>query len=301
MNNKLNKTKVLIFSLGLKGYCVIKALTESLASPVVSCVIGKDDGVSDDWSAKLSSYCEQHGIAYTFRENSTYNIDDYELFLAIGWRWIIRDIPQEKLIIFHDSLLPKYRGFAPLVNALVNKEQITGVTALLGTDEYDRGNILLQKSVDIVYPTNIEQEIHRISMIYADLAIELFEKLNNETINRNGCPQKEEDATYSLWLDDEDYRINWNNNANDIEHFINCVGYPYRGSSAILNGSIVRILKASARSDIKIENRTVGKVIFVESKLPIVVCGKGILLLMDVRNNDNESILPLKSFRSRFC
>lgn len=293
--------KVLIFSLGLKGYCVVKALAELLHPPVISCVIGKDDGVSDDWSTKLALYCAQHGIDYTFRENNAYKNDAYDLILAIGWRWIIRDVEQEKLIVFHDSLLPRYRGFAPLVNALINKEKTTGVTALLGAEEYDRGNILLQKSFGIVYPTTIEREIHRISMNYADLAVELFARFDNGTINRSGCPQEDKDATYSLWLDEEDYRINWSEDANNIEHFINCVGYPYRGASTMLNGSILRVLKAQARSDIKIENRSPGKIVFVEANLPVVVCGSGLLLLTDVRNDHGESILPLKSFRSRFC
>jgi len=293
--------KILIFSLGLKGYSVVKALTESLAPPAISCVIGKDDGVSDDWSAKLASYCVREGIDYTFRENNSYKKEDYDLVLAIGWRWIIRDVPQEKLIIFHDSLLPKYRGFAPLVNALINKEKTTGVTALLGAEGYDRGNILLQKRLDIVYPTNIEREIDKMSIAYADLALELFEQLNCGAIDMCGYPQEESEATYSLWRDDEDYRINWNDDAKNIEHFINCVGYPYMGACAMLNGSIVRVGKAWARGDIKVENRTPGKVIFVESGLPVVVCGTGLLVLGNVQNEIGESILPLKSFRSRFC
>jgi len=293
--------KVLIFSLGLKGYSVVKALAESLAPPVIFCVIGKDDGVSDDWSVKLASYCARQGIDYSFRDNNFYKESEYDLFLALGWRWIVRDVPQEKLIVFHDSLLPKYRGFAPLVNALINKERSTGVTALLGAEAYDRGNILLQKSFDIVYPTTIEREILRISIGYADLALELFAQLNNGTLNRCGCPQEEKEATYSLWRDNEDYRINWNNDAGNIEHFISCVNHPYMGASAMLNGSIIRVRKAWAREDIKVENRTPGKVIFIESGLPVVVCGKGLLVLADVQNEVDESILPLKSFRSRFC
>jgi methionyl-tRNA formyltransferase len=293
--------KVLIFSLGLKGYGVVKALAESLCHPSISCIIGKDVGVADDWSDKLVSYCEQQGIDYVFRGNNSYKKDDYDLFLAVGWRWIIKNVPHEKLIVFHDSLLPKYRGFAPLVSALINKEKITGVTALIGAEEYDRGNILLQKSLDIDYPTDIEREIRRISTVYVDLALELFVQLNNGAINRCGYPQEEKEATYSLWLDDEDYRINWNDDASNIEHFINCVGHPYKGASAMLNFAIVRVRKAWAREDVKVENRTSGKVIFVESGLPVVVCGKGLLVLVDVQNEVGESILPLNLFRSRFC
>jgi methionyl-tRNA formyltransferase len=224
---------ILIFSLGEKGFSVIKALTELTSTYSIYCVIGQDDGVNDDYSSKLSSFCDQNGIEYSLRSDVTYSVDDYDLFLAVGWRWIIRDIPQEKLIVFHDSLLPRYRGFAPLVNALINKERMVGVTALLGADEYDKGNILLQKSLDVIYPTNIEREIHRVSIVYANLAVELLEKINNGAIDKIGYLQDEKEATYSLWRDDEDYRIDWNNDAMNIEHFISCVSRPYRGASAI--------------------------------------------------------------------
>lgn len=291
---------ILIFSLGEKGFSVVKALSESTNIHSIYCVIGQDDGVNDDQSTKLSAFCELHGIRYCLRKNISYVVDDYDLFLAVSWRWIIKDIPQEKLIVFHDSLLPKYRGFAPLVNALINKERITGVTALLGAEEYDKGNILIQKSLDIAYPTTIAHEIQRISIAYACLAVELVSKLNSGALNRAGYPQDEKKATYSLWRDEDDYRINWNDGASNIEHFISCIGNPYKGASAILNGITVRILKAHARADIQIENRSPGKVVFVESNLPVVVCGSGLLTLEELRDECGDSMLPLKSFRSRF-
>ena len=292
--------QILIFSLGEKGFSVIKALIESTSTYSIYCVIGQDDGVDDDHSSKLSTFCDQHGIGHSFRRDVVYGVDNFDLFLAVGWRWIIRDIPQEKLIVFHDSLLPRYRGFAPLVNALINKERIVGVTALLGAEEYDKGNILLQKKMDVTYPTNIEREIHRISIVYANLAVELCEKLISGAISRIGYPQNEKEATYSLWRDEEDYRIDWNDDAINIEHFISCVSRPYRGASAILHGATVRISQARVREDVKIENRSPGKVVFVEANLPVIVCGRGLLILVEVRNEHGESLLPLKYFRSRF-
>ena len=292
--------KILIFSLGEKGYSVVKALTGLSSVKTVHCVIGRDESVTDDYSTKLTSYCDGLNIKHFSRRDIIPDKDSYDLFLAVGWRWMIRDVPQEKLIVFHDSLLPRYRGFAPLINALINKEKRTGVTALLAAEEYDRGNILLQKSLPITYPTNIEREIHRIAVVYATLAVELVTKLGKRRINRKGRAQDEKKATYSLWRDEEDYRIDWENDAKDIEHFVSCVGRPYRGASASLDGSTVRILKARARRDIRIENRSAGKVVFVERNLPVVVCGRGLLVLEDVRSERGESVLPLKHFRSRF-
>ena len=292
--------KILIFSLGEKGFKVVKALIESKKIKTISCVIGQDKGVDNDYSSTLIIFCQKHGVNYTFRKNTTYIEEDYDFFLAVGWRWIIRDISQKKLIVFHDSLLPKYRGFSPLVNALKKREKTTGVTALLGAEDYDKGNILMQKKMDITYPTHIKDEIKRISNVYANLAVDLFDSIINKRIDIHGFQQDENEATYSLWLDEGDYRINWSDDASNIEHFINCVGQPYMGAAAILNKTIVRIFEAKAIEDIKIENRSPGKVIFIQANYPVVVCGKGLLVLMDVKNDLGETILPLKLFRSKF-
>lgn len=116
-------------------------------------------------------------------------------------------------------MLPKYREFAPLVNAPLNRESITGVTVLLGENEYDAGNILLQKAMNISDPTTIEHEISIISLAYTDLALEVLNGLNSGDINRLGYPQIHEDVTYSLWRDEEDYRIDWESSTDDIVHF----------------------------------------------------------------------------------
>ena len=212
----------------------------------------------------------------------------------------MQNITKEKLVVFHDSLLPRYRGFAPLVNALLNKERTIGVTALFGSEEYDKGNIILQHGIDITYPTNIKDEIKRISQIYANIAIELVSTLRNDSVNFESFPQDESNASYSLWRDEQDYRINWSDTAENISHFISCVGSPYLGASTTLNDKVVRIHRASHLEEIKIENRTPGKVIFQERGLPIVVCGFGLLLIEDIRGNENKTLLPLTNFRSRF-
>ena len=292
--------KILIFSVGEKGFHVVNALNSLGTQVSLTCVIGQDKNLLDDYSMELKRYCQANEIDFFFRDELNIPIDEHNLYIAVGWRWLIHNITKEKLIVFHDSLLPRYRGFAPLVNALLNKESNTGVTALLGADEYDKGNIILQHRIDLIYPTSIQNEIKRISKIYANMAIDLVTKLGNESITLEGSPQDESKASYSLWRDDQDYRINWNDSAKDISHFISCVGSPFLGASTMLKGAIVRILKASPIADVKIENRIPGKVIFKKNGLPIVVCGSGLLLIEDIRNNENKTILPLEKFRSRF-
>jgi methionyl-tRNA formyltransferase len=262
--------------------------------------VGQDRGVQDDYSAKLIDFCNTQGFRYCFRNEAAYSSGEFDFSIAVGWRWLIRDFDPSRLIIFHDSLLPKYRGFAPLVNALINKEQKIGVTVLLGGEEYDKGNILLQRDLPVSYPTTINNEINRISKVYYELALDLMKSISERTLNGKGVAQEEENASYSLWRDEEDYRIQWGQDANQIEHFIQCVGFPYAGASAILNGKLVRIRKAVSIPDVIIENRTCGKVIFNRQGNPVVVCGTGLLMLQKVVDADGIDILPLTSFRVRF-
>lgn len=289
--------RLLIFSLGAKGLDVVKGLFESTAKPSIFCVIGRDSAIKNDFSAELIAYCDANCIGYSFR-GFDYTANDYDFVFAVGWRWIISGVQEEKLIVFHDSLLPRYRGFAPLVNALLNKEREVGVSALFGAPQYDCGNIIDQIRMGVNYPTSIGVELDRISRLYSELAVSVFSKLAKGGVV--GVPQDECVATYSLWRDDADYKIDWDDPASEIEHFINCVGSPYLGASSELNGEIVRVVRARAVEDVKIENRASGKVIFVRDGLPVVVCGKGLLLVEDAKNHEGDSVLPLKKFRSRF-
>ena len=288
--------KLLVYSLGLKGLSVVKGLFESAEKPSIFCVIGQDSAVVDDYSAELIAYCEGNTIGYSFR-GFDYTVNDYDFVFAVGWRWIISDVQKEKLIVFHDSLLPRYRGFAPLVSALLNREREIGVSALFGASEYDRGDVIDQIRMSVNYPTSIGSELVRISNLYSELAVSVLPELAKGGLV--GVPQDECAATYSLWRDDHDYKINWNNTASEIEHFISCVGFPYLGATSELKGEVIRIVRARAVEDVGIENRFPGKVIFVRDGLPIVVCGKGLLMIEDARDCEGGALLPLKSFRSR--
>jgi len=292
--------KLIIFLLGEKGLSAVKSLFESSIELSIFCVVGRDNLILNDYNTEIVAYCIANSIDYSFREDITYNAEGYDFAFAIGWRWIIRDFPNNKLIVLHDSLLPRYRGFSPLVSALLNKDKEIGVTAIFGVEEYDRGNIILQRSMNVTYPTSLTAELKRIVILYGALAIAVMSKLISEGNSFSGFPQNEADASYSLWRDDEDYRINWNDSASAISHFINCVGFPYLGAVAKLNGKIIRIFQAEIINDVKIENRSPGKIIFMKKEFPVVVCGEGLLMIKDAKNNDGQSALPLNSFRSRF-
>ena len=287
-----------LYLMGYKGLVCLQAIVDSNNSHLIALVIGsKDEAIQNDYYDEIAAYCSNNNIPFKNRKEIIEI--NFDVAVAISWRWLIKFTDDIPLIVFHDSLLPKYRGFAPLVNSLVNAESKIGVTALFASEEYDKGNIIMQKGMDVSYPIKIEMAIESVSKCYAELITTLFEMI--ETGNEiDSNPQDENEASYSLWLDENDYQIKWNQPAVDIKRFIDSVGYPYLGACTFIKDQKVRIFDAEVCEDVKIENRIPGKLIFLKDNCPVVVCGKGLLKLVKVENESGQSMLPLKNFRTQF-
>jgi methionyl-tRNA formyltransferase len=287
---------ICLFAMNQKGLAVLEAIGKRPHSALAYVVAARDPNVRHDFYDEIRAASLQRGIPFLDRADA--KAVPVEYGIAVGWRWMIHGC--RRLIVFHDSLLPRYRGFAPLPSALINGDKEVGVTALFGADEYDRGDIIAQRKLAIRYPVKIQDVLGRMAALYADLAIELVDALaaGSPLPSR---PQDEAAATYSAWRDEDDYRIDWSSDATAIKRFIDAVGHPYHGASADLDGVPARILDAVVDVDVKIEQRFPGKVMFVRDGLPVVICGTGMLRLLDVRNDSaTESLLPLRKFRTRF-
>jgi len=279
-----------------KGFSVVQTLCDqSILDTNDFVVVGRDKNVINDFADDIISLCKKHQIGCQERKDHQTLKTNYAM--AIGWRWILPST--ENLIVLHDSLLPKYRGFLPLVSALLNKETEVGVTALFANDYYDSGDIIAQVKTNISYPIKIQKLINLVQLNYQQLATDIVAKIKSNK-ELSSTPQNHDDASYSLWRDEDDYRIDWNQSASDIQRFIYAVGTPYAGASAYVDGKLIRIYDAEIFPDKEIVNRNVGKVIFMEQKKPIVVCGTGLLKLTYVVDEQGENFLPLKSFRTRF-
>ncbi len=280
-----------------KGFDVLNSLITSQQTQFIDFIcIGKDSNLEDDCSDKIKKLCEIHSIAYFFKESLLEKKINSDFYIAISWRWLL-DLPN--LIIIHDSVLPKYRGFAPLVNMLINGENEIGATALFASEEYDKGEIIAQEKITIQYPITIAEAINVVGNLYVNLVNQII----SQGVSNSFQPkvQNENEATYSLWLDQDDYFIDWNWTAEKIKRKIDACGFPYDGAKTILENDIIVVEKAEVEQDVQIENRTVGKVIFVKENCPIIVCGKGLLRLTAAKNvNTKENILPLSKFRLKF-
>ena len=291
-------TQIAFFLMTKKGLDVLQNILRNFPATHVECVVGaRDSNVENDYYSEIRALCEQNKIKFCDRKEQLSLNSSY--VIAVSWRWIIPKT-NFRLIVIHDSLLPKYRGFAPLVSALINGEKKIGVTALFAGKEYDEGQIITQSSVEINQPIKIKDAINLIAGCYEEISFSLCKAIF-EGKELSSVAQDESMATYCLWRDEDDYRIDWNQDAGSITRFINSTGFPYKGASSMMNETLIRIRDAEEYQDVSIENRIPGKVIFTKSGFPVIVCGQGLLKIKDaVENKTNVSVLPLKKFRSRF-
>jgi methionyl-tRNA formyltransferase len=291
--------KIAFFLMNKKGYVVLSRLIK-VGKDISQVVCARDKNLIDDYYEEIKRLCESNNIIFFDKKDYDSSLITANHIITIGWRWLITGKLQDKLIVSHDSILPKYRGFAPLVNMLINGESNIGVTFLYASSKYDRGDIIVQKSRKIDYPIKIVNALNIIAELFFNSILEIYEQLDkNEKLN--SFPQDESLASYSIWRNEDDYLINFNKYSKDIKRFIDAVGYPYFGASAYIEDRKVRILDVNLISDVCVENRDVGKVIFVENSRPIIICGRGLLQINEMIYDDNKtSAIPLKSFRIKF-
>lgn len=292
--------KIRLYLLGKKAFLALNDLS-NFQYRISEVIIGRDKNIFDDYSIEIKNFCKKNKIFYSYYKISdgglkTNHVPDYGV--AVGWRWLIRPGLHKKLFIFHDSLLPKYRGFSPLVTALINGDEMIGATCLLASEKFDQGSIIDQTMLKIAYPIKIEEAIIKIGMLYSKLLPKLIKKLElGEELE--GDKQNEKLASYSVWRDEDDYKINWNDEASVISRFIDAVGYPYQGARSSIGEQEIIINECEVVEDVFVENRDVGKVLFRDSYFPIVICGKGLLKLTSISDINGNPIKFPDKFRYR--
>lgn len=291
--------RIAFYLMGNKGYSTLLKFVDLYNSSCVAYIVSEQDNkVKDDPFLKIKKLSESCGIQFYQRKDFPQKVEKYfnGYKFVIGWKWLINNI--QNLIVFHDSLLPKYRGFAPLVNSLINQERVGGVTALFGNHNYDTGDIINQKAIEFAYPIKIKDAIKLIEPIYFDLVKEIyFDIKSGKTLKKT--KQCHDKASYSLWLDELDYFIDWSWHAEKIKCFIDAVGYPYDGAKSYANNQVVKIIDAEVVDDTYVENRErhIGKIIFIKDA-PIVICRAGSIKLKCIETLAGGSITL--NFRTRF-
>lgn len=178
----------------------------------------------------------------------------------------VLDIPKKACINVHGSLLPKYRGAAPIQWAVLNGEKSTGVTTMLMGEGLDTGDMLLKSETEIgKYETSAEL-FDRLADIGAALLIETLEKFDDI------IPQKQDEskATYSPMIDRSLCPIDWTKTADEVNNKVRGLAvWPVAITS--LNGKNIKIHSGIISGT---TNSAPGEVIESNKKL-IIACGEG--------------------------
>jgi methionyl-tRNA formyltransferase len=170
-----------------------------------------------------------------------------DLIVTVGWYFMIpkrmREIAPLGCIGIHGSLLPKYRGGAPLVWAIINGEKETGLTLFYLEDGVDDGDIIDQKS----FPIEEEDTIKDLLVKLEEDSIKVL--LNNlPKIEKGNAPRIKQDETIATYVPQrkpEDGEINWEWDSKRIKNFIRAQTKPYPGAFTFMKNKKIIIWDAS--------------------------------------------------------
>ncbi len=168
---------------------------------------------------------------------------DYFVVVAFGQLLSQRilDIPQVYPINIHASLLPLYRGAAPIQAAVMNMDAATGITTMVMARGMDSGDMLLTSSTP-VNPEETAQELHdRLSVMGGNLIVKTILKINKNTLTP--IPQDHSKATYVPMLKKSDGKIDWTRSNKAICAHINAMT-PWPGAFTLLGGKRFKIFRA---------------------------------------------------------
>lgn len=138
----------------------------------------------------------------------------------------------------HGSLLPRYRGPAPIQWALINGERVTGITTMLTERGVDSGPILLQRELNIREEETAETLFARLADLGAEVLLETLAGLEAGTLTPR--PQEEEAATYYPMLDKEAGRLDWSQSAQALSCRVRGVT-PWPGAWTTLAGQVLKM------------------------------------------------------------
>ncbi|MCL0096845.1 methionyl-tRNA formyltransferase [Thermodesulfovibrionales bacterium] len=215
-----------------------------------------------------------------------------EFIIVVAYGKILPDkilrIPKLGCINVHASLLPKYRGAAPVQWALINGERITGVTTMLMDRGLDTGDILLQAELEIQDDSLAETLSSRLSELGARVLSKTVTGIRRGEIKPK--PQVG-DVSYAPPLKKSDGRIDWNRTAEELFNFVRGM-YPWPSAFCYLNGERVKIIKVrllkedSQLADYELKKSSIkgpGRIVKASHGELIVETGRGHLLIDELQ------------------
>lgn len=194
------------------------------------------------------------------------------------------DIPEHGCINVHASLLPKYRGAAPIQYSILDGEEETGITIMYMDVGIDTGDIILQKAIPIDLKETGGSLFDKMAVLGSDLLIEALKDIENGTATRT--PQEHEKATHVRMISKEMGLLDFNEPAVKLERQIRGLN-PWPSAYTLLDGKTLKLWQADVEED-KLTGKGVqeaipGEVIEIHKDAIVVKTGEGNLAIKELQ------------------
>ena len=190
----------------------------------------------------------------------------------------ILQLSKHGFINVHASLLPKYRGAAPIQRSLINRDKETGISFMKIIEKLDAGPVCKKYKIQINENENYNSLLSRLSNLGEDNVIEIIEEIIGNKIEF--VDQNENEATYAKKISKIDGKIDWNESAELIQAKINALN-PNPGGWFVFNNERYKILRA----DISLRNGQPGEVINEDF---IIGCGNKSLKILEIQRQGKK-------------
>ena len=210
-----------------------------------------------------------------------------DLFVVAAYGQIlpksVLDIPRQGAINVHASLLPKYRGAAPIAWAILKGEASTGVTIMKIDEGMDTGDILLQKDIPISEEETAETLHDELASLGGRLLLEALAKIKEGEISP--LRQDPSQATYAPSLKKEDGRIDWMREAKEIDRQVRAFN-PWPGAYTLFEGQLLKVYRGEARDGNP--GGDGGRVLWVGADFIEIGTGRGSFLIKEVQREGKK-------------
>ncbi|PQV62855.1 methionyl-tRNA formyltransferase [Abditibacterium utsteinense] len=188
----------------------------------------------------------------------------------------ILDIAPRGCVNLHYSLLPRWRGAAPVQYAIWNGDKTTGVTTQWMAEKLDAGDVISQREVEILPLETSGELLERLTFIGADFLQRTFQLLKNQSAPRT--PQDESKVTFCPQISREMASINWQKPAQEIENLVRAMN-PWPVAHFEFKGTPLKVLRAQKMED----SAAPGTILKVDKDGILVAAGQNALQLIEVQ------------------
>jgi len=198
---------------------------------------------------------------------------------------IVWNIPKHGTINLHASLLPQYRGAAPINWAIINGEKQSGVTTFFINNKIDEGNIIFTKKVEIEENETAEELHDKLMNIGSTLLLKTVENIQQNKVKINIQSVKDNSIKLAPKICKEMCRINWNDNIDNIHNFIRGLSpYPAAFTNLISPDGNIFYVKIFKSTKEKTKNKEIVGKIFTNEKNQLKISAKdGLINILEIQ------------------